>query len=275
MAGIPEPEQITLGSLVGDAVEWSDEAVAVFLLPDLPCPAPSASLIRSVREVGVLEPVILEERGDGFGVVDGKRRIKAARLAGRTDVPARVARGVGAGGIAALTIVANEQRSSNPAAEWDAIRDLQERGFSEAAIARVTGMGAMTIRKRAALGSLVPELAAAFRAGAVPVTVAERAAKLPKERQAELADRLKRGERITGAAVAAAQRARVEAAVASLPGSLFGEDGFAVGTAVGEARKGVDRILDLVQDAWQGRRTADDVLAEIWRVANAVSEAVD
>lgn len=47
-------------------------------------------LVSSLRQVGMIEPVILAARGDRYEVVAGHRRTVAARLAGLPVVPARV-----------------------------------------------------------------------------------------------------------------------------------------------------------------------------------------
>lgn len=50
-----------------------------------------AELVESVREVGVRQPVHLLDRGDGtYRIRSGHRRVSAARLAGRSEVPAIV-----------------------------------------------------------------------------------------------------------------------------------------------------------------------------------------
>ena len=48
------------------------------------------SLARSIREVGVLQPVIVRSREGGFELIAGERRLRAARLAGLASIPAIV-----------------------------------------------------------------------------------------------------------------------------------------------------------------------------------------
>lgn len=47
-------------------------------------------LVASITDLGVTVPVVLERRGDMLRVRDGHRRVAAARLAGRTTIPAVV-----------------------------------------------------------------------------------------------------------------------------------------------------------------------------------------
>jgi ParB family chromosome partitioning protein len=47
-----------------------------------------AELAHSVREFGVLQPVVVREQGDGYELVMGERRLRASTLAGLTVIPA-------------------------------------------------------------------------------------------------------------------------------------------------------------------------------------------
>jgi ParB family chromosome partitioning protein len=52
-----------------------------------------SALARSIREVGVLQPVVLRRRDAGYEMVAGERRLRAARLAGLATIPAIVREG--------------------------------------------------------------------------------------------------------------------------------------------------------------------------------------
>jgi ParB family chromosome partitioning protein len=52
-----------------------------------------AALARSIREVGVLQPVVIKRRNGGYELVAGERRVRAARLAGLATIPAIVREG--------------------------------------------------------------------------------------------------------------------------------------------------------------------------------------
>jgi ParB family chromosome partitioning protein len=52
-----------------------------------------AALARSIREVGVLQPVVVRARDGGYELVAGERRVRAARLAGLATIPAIVREG--------------------------------------------------------------------------------------------------------------------------------------------------------------------------------------
>lgn len=49
-----------------------------------------ADLAASIRDQGVIEPIIVRRVGDGYQVVAGERRTRAAKLAGLSEIPAVV-----------------------------------------------------------------------------------------------------------------------------------------------------------------------------------------
>ncbi len=51
------------------------------------------ALARSIREVGVLQPVVVRSRDGGYELVAGERRLRAARLAGLATIPAIIREG--------------------------------------------------------------------------------------------------------------------------------------------------------------------------------------
>lgn len=214
-------DQISQPSLLPEVpADFSAEEVP---LDDLPPDAailggaPPAALVASIRRDGVLQPVLLVRAyAGGYWIAEGRRRIKAARAAQRTSVPAWVADGDRAFA-AALGLVTHATRRDNPAAELDAIERLLALGVDERAIARETGLRLATIRQRLRLLSLHEGLREALRRGALATGAAEQAAKLPPEAQRRLVGRLEGGERLTEALVEDERRARSAAAAVALP----------------------------------------------------------
>src|SRR5438132_5057557 len=49
-----------------------------------------SELAASIRQHGVLQPIVVSRDGDGYELIAGHRRVLAARLAGRTTIPAVV-----------------------------------------------------------------------------------------------------------------------------------------------------------------------------------------
>ncbi|HEX2089644.1 MAG TPA: ParB/RepB/Spo0J family partition protein [Actinomycetota bacterium] len=52
-----------------------------------------AALARSIREVGVLQPIVVRRRDGSYELVAGERRVRAARLAGLATIPAIIREG--------------------------------------------------------------------------------------------------------------------------------------------------------------------------------------
>jgi len=89
-----------LSSLIPQAEELGEAAVGFALVPlDQIRPNPSQprttfdeaaleDLAASIKEVGVLQPVLVRARDDGFELVAGERRWRAARIAGLSEIPA-------------------------------------------------------------------------------------------------------------------------------------------------------------------------------------------
>jgi len=74
-----------------------------------------SELAASIRQHGVLQPIVVSRRGDGFELVAGHRRVLAARLAGRSTIPAVVRDDVG--DRLELALVENIQRTDLNAIE--------------------------------------------------------------------------------------------------------------------------------------------------------------
>jgi len=184
--------------------------------------APSRQLVASVRRYGVVTPVILVDTGDGQGkqLVDGRRRVLAAKDAGLTHVEAVTysfnredARGFPA---ELLTLTLNELRRPNPVAEAEAIRRLLDRGAPLRDICRATGMSPARVKQRMRLLNLAAPLAQALSQGEITVGTAEAAAKLSSTEQRALADRLAERGKLTLEDVAEARSARRQSAQAAL-----------------------------------------------------------
>jgi ParB family chromosome partitioning protein len=83
-------------------------------------------LARSIREHGVLQPLLVRPAGDGFELIAGERRLRAARLAGRETVPV-VVREIDDDRMLELALVENVQREDlNPIEKAEAYRSLLE-----------------------------------------------------------------------------------------------------------------------------------------------------
>jgi len=81
-------------------------------------------LSRSIREQGVIQPLLLRKTDDGYELVAGERRLRAARMAGLTEVPC-VVKNVSDSQTLEMSIIENIQRENlNPVEEADAYHRL-------------------------------------------------------------------------------------------------------------------------------------------------------
>lgn len=105
-----------------------------------------SSLVASIREKGVLQPVVVRRRRDGYELVMGERRLRAAKQAGLETVPA-VVRSVEDGEMLELALVENVQRADlNPIDEALAYKRLaDEFGLTHEQIAGRVGKDRSTV----------------------------------------------------------------------------------------------------------------------------------
>src|SRR5690349_13614740 len=97
-------------------------------------------LAASIREHGVLQPILVTETIDGYQLVAGERRLRAARLAGLERIPALV-RQLADQDQLEIALVENVQRSDlDPIDEATAYRQLvNEFGLTQEAVAERVG----------------------------------------------------------------------------------------------------------------------------------------
>ncbi|MCH5204265.1 MAG: ParB/RepB/Spo0J family partition protein [Oscillospiraceae bacterium] len=67
------------------------------------------SLSQSIKENGILQPIIVRRRGAIYEIISGERRFRAAKLAGMTEVPC-IIKNVGEEESAVLALIENIQR---------------------------------------------------------------------------------------------------------------------------------------------------------------------
>ena len=97
------------------------------------------ALAASIKRHGVLQPIVVSRRADGYELVAGHRRVLAARLAGKTGIPAVVRDDVS--DRLELALIENLQRSDlNPLEEARAYRLLMETyGLTQAQLGERVG----------------------------------------------------------------------------------------------------------------------------------------
>lgn len=213
----PAPQQAKLlPDTPPETHEWY--APLADLPPDdqLEGPPPSRDLLESIRRFGPLTPILLHVDGDRITVLAGRRRIKAARQLGLTEIRA-TSIAVDGAIPSTLTVADHAVRRDNAIADLAAIERLLAAGANETRIAQATGLSRSAIRHRLRLKALSPALLALYREGRVTLNAAIGASRLSVAVQDRLAAQLTATKRLTSRDIAIERRAGVAATVANLP----------------------------------------------------------
>jgi ParB family chromosome partitioning protein len=104
-------------------------------------------LSKSIRRTGILQPVLVTKEGGRFRIVAGERRVRAARLAGLSEVPVIVREGVTDRDQLLLALVENVQRRDLTALEEaEAYRHLKDDfGLTQEDVAERVGKDRATV----------------------------------------------------------------------------------------------------------------------------------
>jgi ParB family transcriptional regulator, chromosome partitioning protein len=123
-------------------------------------------LAASIREHGVLQPVLVTETIDGYQLVAGERRVRAAKLAGLERIPALV-RQLADRDQLEVALVENVQRSDlDPIDEATAYRQLvDEFGLTQERVAERVGKSRTSIANTIRLLELHQDVQAAIAEG--------------------------------------------------------------------------------------------------------------
>jgi ParB family chromosome partitioning protein len=123
-------------------------------------------LAASIREHGVLQPVLVTETLDGYQLIAGERRVRAARLAGLERIPALV-RQLADRDQLEVALVENVQRADlDPIDEATAYRQLiDEFGLTQEKVAERVGKARATVANTLRLLDLHPDVQAAIGDG--------------------------------------------------------------------------------------------------------------
>lgn len=152
------------------------------------------ALAQSVRSQGVVQPLVVRNTADGYEIVAGERRWRAARMAGLETVPA-VVRPVADETAMAVALIENIQREDlNPLEEGAALRRLiDECSMTHSACAEAVGRSRATVSNLLRLADLAPEVQTLLRENHIDMGHARALLGAPLEMQAELGRRVVTG----------------------------------------------------------------------------------
>lgn len=125
-------------------------------------------LVESIRQQGIVEPIVVAETPAGYQIIAGERRWRAAKLAGLKDVPV-VVRKTTPQGMLEMAIVENVQREDlNPIEKALAYKRLiDEFGLGTNEVAKRVGKSAPTVSNTIRLLSLPDAIKDALVAGVI------------------------------------------------------------------------------------------------------------
>ena len=141
-------------------------------------------LIDSVRTKGVLVPVLCRPAEDGWDLVFGARRLRAAQAAGLAEIPAMV-RTMTDREVLEVQVIENLQRVDvHPLEEAEGFKALNEQyGVTVEELAAKTGKSTAFVRNRLKLCSLHVMAKEAFFTNAINASVAQLLARMPEALQ--------------------------------------------------------------------------------------------
>lgn len=115
-------------------------------------------LASSIKEHGIIQPLVLRRLGDKYEIIAGERRYKAAQLAGLTEVPAIISN-IDDNKSAEIALVENVQRRNlNSLEEAKSYKKiLDKEGLTQDELAKKIGVSQSTIANKLRLLNLTSE----------------------------------------------------------------------------------------------------------------------
>jgi ParB family chromosome partitioning protein len=127
-------------------------------------PEELAALSASVKTHGILQPLIVRPVGDGYQIIAGERRLRAAQEAGLTTVPVRIVDFNDQQTLEAALIENIQRTDLNPIEKAQGFKEYLDRfGLSHEQLAQRLGLARSTITNLVNLLELAPEVQEAIR----------------------------------------------------------------------------------------------------------------
>ena len=131
-------------------------------------PAQLESLAESIRVHGIIQPLVVRPAGDGYEIVAGERRWRAARMAGLGEVPVRVLALDESQSVQAALVENLQREDLHPIEVADGIRDLISRfSLSHGEAARRLGWSRTAVTNKLRLLALPDAVKALLAAGTI------------------------------------------------------------------------------------------------------------
>lgn len=126
------------------------------------------SLALSIQEVGILQPIVVRRVGDGYELIAGERRLRAAKLAGLATVPVILRESDDAESLREALIENIHREDLNPIELAEAFRELlEELGLKQETLAERLGVSRSHVANTIRLLQLPAEVQALLAEGRI------------------------------------------------------------------------------------------------------------
>ena len=117
------------------------------------------NLANSIKEHGIIQPLVLRKLNDKYEIIAGERRYKAAQIVGLTSVPA-IIKDIDDKESAEVALIENVQRQNlNPMEEARSYKKILDKGYlTQEALAQKIGISQSTLANRLRLLNLALEV---------------------------------------------------------------------------------------------------------------------
>lgn len=141
--------------------------------------------LATVKTLGILQPLLVTENGDGtYLVLDGHRRLLSAKACGLKKVPCEV---VGKEIAENVKLLSNlDRKNLSPYDQFIAMSDLHKLGYDTREIGDIVGTSKYQAERILRLGSLIPEFREMLQRGAITMTQASEICQARDKEQAKL-----------------------------------------------------------------------------------------
>lgn len=145
-------------------------------------PEELAELTDSIKQNGILQPLLVRKKGSGYEIVAGERRYQAAKAAGLSEVPV-VIREISDDEVFKLALIENLQRSDlSPLEEAQGYRQLiKEKGLTQEELAKILSKSRSAITNTLRLLDLPEEVQGLVEEGKITAGHARAILAVPSE----------------------------------------------------------------------------------------------
>ena len=134
-------------------------------------PDKMSELVNSIREKGIIQPILVRERPEGYEIIAGERRFRAAKELQLEDIPAIVKKDIDDVSSLEISLIENIQREDfNPIEEATAYKELIDKfEYTLEKIGREVGKDKTTISNSMRLLNLSDEVKGFIESGTISV----------------------------------------------------------------------------------------------------------